>query len=254
MKKFIEALTLLLPFMKDPDDEYVFGGEHDVIIIWTIEWDRVPYETMKKLYSEYSIIPGNPYDRLYDFFGDDLEDWDNITEEKVEYHPKGLLRRNSTYILLIIMTYEEAVKAKSDKKNWCKSHKKCMYSSKSTPKYSIGFTFFGFQSSSMCKDARNGKLVITEEDCYNASILYDEVDKIVNILQTITNVNSKCLYYISVMWYRIKKEYNNKIDNFSTKFIDALDKHKKKVIQKGDDYTKLQTWDRIFRTVKSFVD
>lgn len=92
MKKFIEALTLLLPFMNDPDDEYVFGGEHDVIIIWTIEWDRVPYETMKKLYSEYSIIPGNPFDRCYDFFGeDDPEDWDELTEEKWNTTPKDCL-------------------------------------------------------------------------------------------------------------------------------------------------------------------
>lgn len=92
MKEFIEALTTLLPFMKDPDDKYIFGADHDVIIIYGIDWDRVPYETMQYLYSEHNIIPGNPFDRCYDFFGEDKsEEWDELTEEKWKNTPKDCL-------------------------------------------------------------------------------------------------------------------------------------------------------------------
>lgn len=92
MRKIIEALTFILPFSKDPDDEFSLSGKHDTIYVLGIDWDRVSYEAMRKLVDEYDFIPGDPDGELYDFEDEDgCVDWDNITEEQWNNTPKDCL-------------------------------------------------------------------------------------------------------------------------------------------------------------------
>ena len=57
MKKFIETLQAILPFMKNPDDYAPCQCSHDVLYIWGVDFTRMKSEDVKKIV-ELGFYPG----------------------------------------------------------------------------------------------------------------------------------------------------------------------------------------------------
>lgn len=93
MKDLIEALTILLKYMADPDNHYPTACEHDVLYVWGVDIAKVPVEDVRKL-DELGFIPGFDdcdYETIEETLGHDFaitgsfkemtaEQWDSVKE------------------------------------------------------------------------------------------------------------------------------------------------------------------------------
>ena len=57
MKDLIEALTILLKYMIDPDNRWPTACEHDIMFVWGVDIKKVTVEDVRKL-STLGFMPG----------------------------------------------------------------------------------------------------------------------------------------------------------------------------------------------------
>ena len=62
MKKFIETLQMMLPYMKDADNPCI-TCEHDVLIIQGIDFSKMTRDVMAD-FVDRGFLPGNPFDPM----------------------------------------------------------------------------------------------------------------------------------------------------------------------------------------------
>ena len=62
MKKFIETLQMMLPYMKDADNPCI-TCEHDVLIIQGIDFSKMTRDVMAD-FVDRGFLPGNPFDEF----------------------------------------------------------------------------------------------------------------------------------------------------------------------------------------------
>lgn len=60
MKDLIEALTILLKYMIDPDNRWPTACEHDMMFVWGVDIKKVTVEDVRKL-STLGFMPGFDY-------------------------------------------------------------------------------------------------------------------------------------------------------------------------------------------------
>jgi hypothetical protein len=81
MKKFIESLQVILPFMKNPDVYAPCQCEHDVLYIWGVDFTKMNSEDVKKIV-EFGFNPGfEQCDFIRECFGNEDYAWKDLTEE-----------------------------------------------------------------------------------------------------------------------------------------------------------------------------
>ena len=81
MKKFIEALQAILPFMKNPDAYAPCQCEHDILYIWGVDFTRMNSEDVKKIV-KFGFYPGfEQCNFIKECFGNKDYDWKDLTDE-----------------------------------------------------------------------------------------------------------------------------------------------------------------------------
>lgn len=81
MKKFIEALQVILPFMKNPDAYAPCQCDHNVLYIWGVDFTRMKTEDVKKIV-ELGFYPGfEDCNFIEDCFGNEDYYWKDLTDE-----------------------------------------------------------------------------------------------------------------------------------------------------------------------------
>lgn len=94
MDEFIEGLQLIRNnFLKDVDHGNDVYAEHDEITVWTIDWDKVKAEDVRKM-EKLGFIPGTDggFDNIEEFLADEglplpegeYFDWEKVTDEQWE--------------------------------------------------------------------------------------------------------------------------------------------------------------------------
>ena len=94
LDKFVEGLQLIKDnFLKDSDHNHDIYDEHDCITVWTVDWNKVTFEDVRKL-KKFGFDPGCSDDEFVDinaFLKDEgvmsegeYFDWEKITEEQWE--------------------------------------------------------------------------------------------------------------------------------------------------------------------------
>ena len=83
MKGLIEALQIMLRYFKDADKKYPTHCEHDILYVWGVDMEKIPFEKVKRLI-ELGFVPGMDDDiYVFEQINEDF-DYDNMTKDEWE--------------------------------------------------------------------------------------------------------------------------------------------------------------------------
>lgn len=83
MKKFVEFMQFILPFLKRPDDPS-FQTDHDIIYLCGVDFEKMSGADIRYCIA-HDFLPGNGESYDIDIVNEVAgEDWDNITDEQWE--------------------------------------------------------------------------------------------------------------------------------------------------------------------------